>query len=802
VSEQSPTLEEIGSARTISVDPATPMSQAVKLMDENRISCLVITENRLPLGILTERDLVRLIAREPALGGAPVCTFMSKPPIVAAKGMPYLEGYHLCAEHGVRHLILVDDTGLLAGIVTETDFMDHLGLDAYVELKPVSSVMTRRPLTVAEVSPLGDAWALMSQNEISCVIVEREGKPVGILSERDLVHLSQSQAPYEERPVGEVMSAPVITVRPDETLHQAANIMRTRRIRRLAVVDEGGVLEGVVTGHDVVKGLESRYTTFLRQVIARQGKELTRTKERLNESLVLENILRASFNMAILATDMERRVRYFNPAAQSIFGVSRQHAAGRSLDSLYRSARFDPEHLEKGTAMAGRGGDYEFEIEPSAKQPRVLQCRIAPIKDREDQIQGYVHTLTDITSARRAEEEQRRLQVELLQARKMEAIGQLTGGIAHDFNNILGSVLGYSRLAADCLGTPDAHKVPGYLTEVYKAGKRAQDLVRQLLTFSRSSPQHPKHLDLVVLIKEVTKMLRATLPTTMTLRLELDRGVPAVHLDPIQVQQLLMNLVLNARDAIEGHGVISVGLRYLRNLDGLVSSLAHRPIVGDWVEMSVTDTGAGMSSDILERIFEPFFTTKEIGRGSGMGLAVVHGIVTQNEGEILVDSTPGRGARFRVLFRPSASGSSASALPHPILGQSPRVGINGVRILIADDDASIAGFMADLLDRAGYAVTVATNGQEALELFQQTPEAFDLVIADQVMPKLTGLELASRLHGHNPGLPVVLATGFGDLLSQEKLPKTGPKAILTKPVEPEDLLEAIEGLLMADSGAD
>jgi len=792
MTDATPRLEDIGSGKTITVDPSMPMSQAVRLMDENRISCLVVTDdNRRPVGILTERDLVRYISRDPSFGSSAIGTFMSSPPIVAPKGLPYLEGYNRCAEHGVRHLILVDDEGLLAGIVTETDFMDHLGLDAYVELKPVASVMTRRPLTVQEDQPLSDAWSLMSDNGISCVVVEREGRPVGILSERDMVHLSQT---IEDLacPVREVMSIPVITVTAGESVHEAANIMRKRRIRRLAVVDDAGQLIGVVTGHDVVKGLESRYTTFLRQVIARQSKELTSTRRRLNESLVLENILRASFNMAILATDMAQRVWYFNPAAESIFGMAADKAIGVSLDALYGAADFDPAPLAEGTQMARHGGDHEFEIQKGeGVDRRVLQCRMAPIKDRQNRNQGYVHTLTDVTAGRKSEEERERLHSELLQARKMEAIGQLTGGIAHDFNNILASVLGYTRLAQDCYDSDDAGKIPGYLSEVHYAGKRAQDLVRQLLTFSRSSPQRPQRLDLGVMIKEVTRMLRATLPSTLSLRLELNEGTPAVHLDPVQVQQLLMNLMLNARDAIDGHGTVTVGLRLLRRVEG-VWNIAHRPIQGDWVELSVADTGPGMSPEVQERIFEPFFTTKEIGRGSGMGLAVVHGIVTQNDGEIVVDSTPGRGACFRLLFRPSESTEKPAKkiAGHP--GRDTTSAVRGMRILVADDDASVAGFISELLERAGHVPTVVANGQEALDAIKRSPTAFDLVITDQVMPRLTGLELASRLHEMRPNLPVVLATGFGDYLSPDKVTKTGPLEILTKPIEPEDLMKAIE----------
>ena len=800
MAEQAPTLGEIGSKTIISIAPDTSLKRAIELMSSNKISCLVVAVEQRPVGIITERDLVRLIAGNDDSAEIPIKSLMSQPVLVAHLDTPYLEGYQRCAERGVRHLILVDDAGLLAGIVTETDFMDHLGLDAYVEIKPVSSVMTRRPLTIREQQSVGDALMLMYSNGISCVVAERDGRPTGILSERDMVRLSQGSKGVASHRICDVMSSPVVTVMAHEPLHEAARIMRERRIRRLAVVDGAGMLVGIVTGHDLVKGLESHYTAFLRQVIERQGKELSRTRKRLNESLVLENILRASFDMAILAMDLECRVRYFNPAAEAIFDIAAADVVGHELTELYANARLEQQHLEHGIREARQGGSHEFDLECETDTgPRYLHCRIAPIMDPDNRIQGFVHTLSDVTAAHHAQAEHDRLSAELLQARKMEAIGQLTGGIAHDFNNILASVLGYTRLALDShTDGEDEARCPGYLSEVYKGGKRAQELVRQLLAFSRSSPQNPQHINLGPLVQEVIKMLRSMLPSTLSLKLDLDRGTPAVFLDPVQVQQLLMNLVLNARDSITDHGRITITLRYLRDLDQ-VSGISHRAVAGDWVELSVADTGSGMAPEVLERAFDPFFTTKEIGRGSGMGLSVVHGIVTRNGGEILVDSEVGEGTRFRLLFPPSMEAGEAVELKpvRKVLTRDPQGARH--RILVADDEASVAGFIGELLERAGFLTTVVTNGREALDLFRRAPDAFELVIADQIMPKLTGIEVASQIHKIRPDVPVILATGFDEhLVNADSIASAGPVVVLSKPLEPEDLLETIDILLDGD----
>jgi PAS domain S-box-containing protein len=791
--ENPPKLEEIGSRAIVTVGPDTPMSKAVALMDERRISCLVVVDQEIPVGILTERDLVRNISRDTVVGFGTVGNFMSRPPITAPQGMPYLEGYHRCAEHGVRHLILVDDAGRLAGIVTETDFMEHLGLDAYIELKPVSSVMTKVPVTVSEGQSLREALSLMSVYDISCVVVARDNRPVGILSERDVVHLSQSVQDFAGCPLSEVMSAPVVTVRAEESLHKAASRMRKRGIRRLIVVDQGEVLAGIVTEHDLVKGLESRYTAFLRQIIARQTKELYKAKRRLNENLVLEHILRASLDMVIVATDTEGVVRYFNPAAESVFQIRSSGAIGKPLANLCTAAGLDAPFLESGVRTALTDGSCLFQLERrQGDTVQLFRCRIATIADSDGQVLGFVHTLSDISAKKKAAEEQERLQAELLQARKMEAIGQLTAGISHDFNNILASVLGYTCLALDSADVEDGGEVEECLLEIHKAGKRAQALVGQLLTFSRSSPQHRQSVSIASLIEEITRMLRATLPATVELRLELVEDVPPVFVDPVQVQQLVVNLVLNARDAIDGHGTVTVGLRNLLDVDA-VSAVTHRVIRGDWVEVWVADNGCGMAAEVLEQSFEPFFTTKEVGKGSGMGLAVVHGIVTQNGGEVLVESEPGKGTVFRILLSPSKTMETDRGFGYGPPGTKRAPG-RQLRILVVDDDAPIAAFVGKLLEKRGHVPVLAADGQSALERFYDAPGDFDLVITDHLMPELTGSTLAARIQTQRPELPIIVLTAAADRSLFATEHGFGRTTILSKPIEPEDLFEAIASL--------
>jgi CheY-like chemotaxis protein len=378
------------------------------------------------------------------------------------------------------------------------------------------------------------------------------------------------------------------------------------------------------------------------------------------------------------------------------------------------------------------------------------------------------------------------LEAQLRQAQKMEAIGHLAAGIAHDFNNILTAMLGYIGLAADRQETLGDSKLAGYLEKARGSCHRARDLIQQLLMFSRGRRGERGAVSLSKLVTEARALVRGTMPATLELDLMLDE-VPAVIADRVQLEQVLLNLCINARDALGGVGTVGISVRRTRSTDRVCSSCRRR-VEGEFVELAVSDKGPGIPADVRGRIFDPFFTTKEAGKGSGMGLAVVHGIVHEHGGHIIVEAPGEGGTTFRILLPAAAEGLPPGAVkaadsaarragPAPLHG----------RVLVVDDEQSVAEFMSELLRTWGLEVDVAHGGDEALSMLESDPGAYDLVITDQSMPRMRGIELAGRIAHLSPAAPVVLYTGTADDIARHELEAARVKELVRKPVEPFEL---------------
>jgi nitrogen-specific signal transduction histidine kinase/ActR/RegA family two-component response regulator len=389
--------------------------------------------------------------------------------------------------------------------------------------------------------------------------------------------------------------------------------------------------------------------------------------------------------------------------------------------------------------------------------------------------------LTDIT-------EQRQLTEALIRSQKMEAVGQLTGGIAHDFNNILGSILGFAELAQARFGGREP-KLHDYLLQIETAGARARDLIRQLLIFSRGeNTQAAASVPLSPLIKEVVKMLRPMLPAAIEIRYELSEVSANVKVDPLHIQQLLMNLCINARDAIEGSGVITVQV-VPRSLEGGLCAICGEAVSGDWIAIRVTDTGHGIEESLREDIFQPFITSKEVGEGSGMGLAVVRGIITSYNGHLLLESSPGRGASFEILLPEALPGLPAeeSLAAH----ESTDIQLQGFTILAVDDELQFRTYYEELLGSAGAQVVCCESGIQALGRYQRNDRRFDLIISDQSMPGMSGLELVRHLRGLGCRTPVILCSGYGHEVDDSEMRQLQILELLHKPVSRSELLAAM-----------
>ena len=419
-----------------------------------------------------------------------------------------------------------------------------------------------------------------------------------------------------------------------------------------------------------------------------------------------------------------------------------------------------------------------------------------PLNDGQGHLCGAVSVVSDIGERKRAQAERDQLQKQLQQAQKMEAIGQLTGGIAHDFNNILASVMGYSELAME-LSHANAlpPKLLAYLQEIYRGGERARDLIVQMLAFSRGSKGEKQVMPLAPLVKEAVKMMRSTIPSSIDMSVDVADDRITVLGDPTMLHQVILNLCINARDAMDGKGRIAIGLRRVKAVDAVCQS-CHGAVAGEFVEISVEDTGSGISPTVMNRMFDPFFTTKDAGKGSGMGLSMVHGIVHEHGGHILVSGTPGQGSTFKVLL-PSGPGETAQAGS----GQPARQDnasepyMSSQRVLVVDDEESVANFVGDLLGSHGYTATVVSSSHEAMARFKQDPMAFDLVVTDQTMPGLTGVEMAQAMLVLRPGLPIILCTGHSDRVDAEHALALGIRAYLAKPFTIAALLRKLDEVL-------
>jgi CheY-like chemotaxis protein len=368
----------------------------------------------------------------------------------------------------------------------------------------------------------------------------------------------------------------------------------------------------------------------------------------------------------------------------------------------------------------------------------------------------------------------------------MEAIGTLAGGIAHDFNNILSAVIGYTEIAlADMPEDTSQHR---NLQEVLKAGSRAKDLVKQILTFSRQTEQELKPLQINQIVRETLKLLRASLPTTVKISQDIQSD-SAVLADPTQVHQVIMNLCTNA-----AHAMRTKGGQLKIDLSDVVlggSFIEQHPYLspGAYIKLRVIDTGHGMEKAILDRIFDPFFTTKERGEGTGMGLAVVLGIVKSHGGAITVESEVGKGSIFNV-FLPVI----LQEVDHEVKTRGP-IPTGTERILFIDDEKSLVDLGQQILERLGYKVTIRTSSVEALELFMEQPEKFDLVITDMTMPNMTGDELAGKLMNIRADIPVILCTGYSERISRERAHRLGIKEFILKPIVMRELAKTVRGVL-------
>jgi len=484
---------------------------------------------------------------------------------------------------------------------------------------------------------------------------------------------------------------------------------------------------------------------------------------------------------SVFITDKDGMIQYVNPAFERLTGYSCEDAIGQN-SRILKSGKHDALFYKQMCDTLTRGNAWHGRLVNRKKDGSFYEAdaTISPVLDKSDKITNFVSIKRDVTH-------EIELEKRLIQAQKMESIGTLAGGIAHDFNNILFSVFGYTEMALDDTGKGTVlHK---NLQEVVIAAHRAKDLVKQILTFSRQADQELKPLKVQLVVREVLKLIKASLPSTIEINRNISNTCGFVMADATQVHQIAMNLLTNAYHAMEDEGgKLDVTLKEV-DLD--VDELKDPAMVpGSYVCLTVEDTGTGIDKSIIDRIFEPYFSTKEKGKGTGLGLAMVHGMVKSYGGNIRVYSEPGKGTAFHV-YLPVIQTQAEKKEPRVV---SPVEG-GTERILLVDDEVQIVRMEQQMLERLGYHVTARTSSIEALEAFRAAPDKFDLIITDMTMPNMTGVELAKKIIEIRPDISMIICTGFSEKISADKAKAMGIHGYVMKPVVKSELAKKIRGVL-------
>lgn len=535
-----------------------------------------------------------------------------------------------------------------------------------------------------------------------------------------------------------------------------------------------------------------------------QNEELTQARTEMEEGLEKYSVLYDFAPVGYFTLTDDGIIKEVNLTGASLLGVTRSHLINQHF-STYLSPEAHPVFVEFLRKVLGDTREKTCEVMLSGNEnnPRYVHIVGTAVKGKGWQC---VIGVLDITERKRVEAEKRKLENQLARIHKMETVGTFAGGIAHDFNNILAAIIGYAELALINVERTDLGKVSNNLAGVLKAGKRAKDLVSQILSFSRHDERQHKSLLFHETIKDSLRMLRSIIPASIKLRQNLPPSGMVMG-DPVQLHQLMMNLCSNAVQAMsETGGVLNVSLKEVTVWASTIHRHSGRQhdqaqgrdfkdhglelLPGPYIRLTVSDTGRGMTPEVMERIFEPYFTTRDIGSGSGLGLSVVHGIVKKHKGAIICQSEPKKGTTFHIYLPLGEFKEGTQESPSELAIFS-----GTERILFIDDEPDLADIIKKALESMGYNVTSTTSSGDALEIFKKNPDSFALVITDMTMPDMMGDALAQSLMGVRHDIPIILCSGYGEHISEEKLKSIGIQEYVMKPFMLADLAKSIRKVL-------
>jgi PAS domain S-box-containing protein len=674
----------------------------------------------------------------------------------------------------ITHLKKMQQNSVKSGIVLEEEIQRRLSVEE--ELKKINrSLVQERQIFIS-----GTAVVFKWKNQ--------EGWPVEYVSPNVESVLGYSAS---ELLSGEVPYADII---PAEDIQRVANEVKENSEKGVEkfehipyrIVRKDGKIIWVADYTTIIRDDSRKITHYLGYII--DITDMKKALELLKESE--QRFKDISFSMAdwVWEIDKDGRYTYVSGKVKKHLGYEPDEFIGKRVFDFSpgREAKRLKKIFVELAAQKKSLIDLETQVLAKNGEEIFLLTNGVPILDETGELKGFRGVNRNITERKREQENRQRLEEQLHQARKMEAIGDLAGGIAHDFNNILCTIMGYAELALDDI--PKGTITRDNLEKVAYAAERAKELVKQILTFSRKGEKEFKPLYLHKVVEDSIRLIRASLPATIEIRKKFENTPNPILANLTQVHQVIINICTNAAHAMKGKaGILEIGLREVELCDTDVIGKELQP--GRYQQLIFTDNGHGMTPDVLKRIFEPYFTTKNKDEGTGMGLAVVHGIVKSHNGDITVYSEPGKGTTFQVFFPVSKDEKIADTTENQDL-----TGGNE-HLLFVDDEQTLADIGKQMLERLGYKVDARTSSIEALAVFRQHPHKYDLVITDHAMPNMTGLQMAEQLKQIRPDIPVIICTGFSESIDKDNYRSKGINGFVMKPFIKKDVAPVIRDVL-------
>jgi PAS domain S-box-containing protein len=539
--------------------------------------------------------------------------------------------------------------------------------------------------------------------------------------------------------------------------------------------------KGEVTGIVNVFGDHREFADADIKMLQTIGQIVAAEFELLEKKASLDNILNSSTDTAIISTDMDYRITYYNPAAEKFFGYKAADVTGLKITDINVIENLEPVAFKMGIYEAKTKGEYRYSYEKKLEGvTHYFDMKVYGMLDEHNRLVGFVFMSRDITSLKQLEEQ-------LLHSRKLEAVGLLAGGVAHEFNNILMAIMGYSSLLA--IKTDDTDPRKPYIDNILSSSERAANLTRGLLAFSRKQIINPAVVTLNDIVRKIEKLLRNVIGEDIELRTFLSETNPTVTVDSGQIEQVLMNLATNARDAMPNGGSLTIETESV-TIDSEVEKGVAGLEPGEYALLSISDTGIGMNETIREHIFEPFFTSKDVGKGTGLGLSIAFGIIKQHNGCITVASEPDQGSTFRIYLPKSRElppdENNRASVAAPAGGSE--------TILVVEDDTNVIDLVRDILSEFGYTV-ICADSENALKVFEENCGNINLLLLDVVMPKKSGREIFEEIRAVNPDIKAIFMSGYSaEIINKRGILREGVDFI-PKPISPQTLLTRIRETL-------